>query len=400
MPAAGAARFPEASFRELVDRHRFSEPVLVTRPTMPPLAEYQELLEQIWESRWLTNRGQFHRELERRLAEYLGVENLSLFCNGTIALLLALQNLRINSGEVITTPFTFPATPHVLYWNGIRPVFCDIDPATLNLDPDRVEQLISPDTKAILAVHVYGTPCDVERLQEIADRHGLYLIYDAAHAFGVSYQGRSLAQFGDVSMLSFHATKLFSTFEGGALILKTEAQKRRVDSLCNFGITGEETVIGPGINGKMSELQAAYGLLQLDMVDREIENRRILSRHYRDGLAEIPGLCVLQELPGVQRNWAYFPILVDARAFGLSRDNLHGVLKEFNIITRKYFFPLCSTYSCYSSFTSARPENLSVAHDVADRILCLPIYGSLSPGDVRAICNVLAELHALLAASA
>ncbi len=363
---------------------------------MPPLAKYHELLEEIWESRWLTNRGQFHRQLEQRMAEYLGVENLSLFCNGTLALLLALQNLRINSGEVITTPFTFPATPHVLYWNGIRPVFCDIDPETFNLDPARVEQLISPDTKAILAVHVYGTPCDVESLQEIAVRQGLYLIYDAAHAFGTEYQGRSLVQHGDVSMLSFHATKLFSTFEGGALILKTEAQKRRVDFLNNFGISGQETVIGPGINGKMNELQAAYGLLQLDMVDREIENRTTLTQHYREELRGVPGIRLLQELPEVKRNWAYFPILIDAESYGMSRDDLHRVLKAFNILTRKYFFPLCSTYSCYSSFASSRPDNLPIAHGVADRILCLPIYGDLSTEDVRAISHVVARLHALL----
>ncbi len=395
-PAAESARLPEAPFRDLLDRYRFSEPILVTRPTMPPLAKYQELLEEIWESRWLTNLGTFHRQLEQRLAEYLGVESMSLFCNGTIALLLALQNLRINGGEVITTPFTFPATPHVLYWNGIRPVFCDIDEETFNLDPARVEQLISPDTKAILGVHVYGTPCDVESLQNLADRHGLYLIYDAAHAFGVTYKGRSLARFGDASMLSFHATKLFSTFEGGALILRTEAQKRRADFLRNFGIVDQETVIGPGINGKMNELQAAYGLLQLDMVDQEIENRRILSQHYQEGLGKIPGLRMLQEIPDVKRNWAYFPILVDADAYGMSRDALHRVLKDFNILTRKYFFPLCSTYSCYSSFASSRPDNLPIAHDVADRILCLPIYGNLTAEDVRAISHVVAGLHALL----
>ncbi len=394
-PAAAGTPLPEARLSDLVDRYRFSEPILVTRPTMPPLAKYQESLEEIWDSRWLTNMGTFHKKLEARLAEYLGVECLSLFCNGTIALLLALQNLRINSGEVITTPFTFPATPHVLYWNGIRPVFCDIDPETFNLDPGRVEQLIGPDTKAILAVHVYGTPCDVERLQALADLHGLYLIYDAAHAFGVTYQGRALAAFGDASMLSFHATKLFSTFEGGALIFETEAQKKRADYLRNFGITALETVIGPGINGKMNELQAAFGLLQLDRVDREIENRRALAHQYQARLEKVPGLRFLQEIPGVKRNWAYFPVLVDAGAYGMSRDDLHRALKAFNVITRKYFFPLCSTYPCYSSFSSARPSKLPVAHNVADRILCLPIYGTLSAGDTETICQVLAELHGL-----
>lgn len=389
-----AALTNESRFEALLERYRFSEPIYVTRPTMPRLEDFQEPLERIWETRRLTNGGPFHQQLEARLAEYLGVEHLSLFCNGTIALLVALQLLRINSGEVITTPFTFPATTHVLYWNRVRPVFCDIEPHSFNLDPDRIEGLISPDTKAILAVHVYGTPCNVEAIQSLADRHGLHVIYDAAHAFGVRLDGRPLADYGDVSTLSFHATKLFSTFEGGALILKSEVQKRRTDFLKNFGIADEETVIGPGINGKMNELQAAYGLLQLEMIDREIADREALAGAYTRGLAGVPGLRLLEAAAGVEPNHAYFPVLVDADAFGLSRDELHRVLKQFNVVTRKYFFPLCSTYSCYSALSSARPENLPVAHDVAERILCLPIYGSLGRDKVESLCALLAALHA------
>ncbi len=377
-----------------LDRYRFEEPIYVTRPTMPELDEFQESLRRIWESQQLTNAGDFHRELEERLAEYLGVEHLSLFCNGTIALLVALQLLRINSGEVITTPFTFPATPHVLYWNRIRPVFCDVEPRTFNLDPARVEELISPDTKAILAVHVYGNPCDVDALRAIADRHGLHVIYDAAHAFGTRFRGRSLAGYGDVSMLSFHATKLFSTLEGGALVAKTAAQKQRTDFLKNFGIAGEETVIGPGINGKMNEVQAAFGLLQLRLTEREIADRAEIARIYRTRLEAIPGIDCIPTTAEVEENHAYFPMLVDEAVYGMSRDQLHTTLKEFNVVTRKYFFPLCSTYSCYSASASARPENLPVAHRVASRILCLPIFGGLSTEAAETICELLAGLHA------
>src|ERR1022692_1023493 len=281
---------------QIVNEYRLSEPVYVTRPTMPALEEYTDYLRGIWERRWLTNDGVLHQELERRLCNYLGVEHLSLFCNGTIALLVALNALRINSGEVITTPFTFPATAHVLYWNGIRPVFCDIDEATFNLDPNSIERLIGPDTKAILAVHVYGTPCDVDAIQAIADRHGLRVIYDAAHGFGVKYRGRSILEYGDLSMLSFHATKLFTTIEGGALISRTAAQQHRINFLKNFGIAGEEEVIGPGINGKMDEFQAAFGLLHLRMVEEEMTRRQAVATIYRERLTRVPGLKLLREL--------------------------------------------------------------------------------------------------------
>ena len=377
-----------SSIDRIVSEYRLSEPVYVTRPTMPALDEYTDYLRGIWERRWLTNEGMLHQELERRLCEYLGVEHLSLFCNGTIALLVALNALRINSGEVITTSFTFPATAHVLYWNGIRPVFCDIDEATYNLDPNRIERLIGPDTKAILAVHVYGTPCDVDAIQAIADRHGLRVIYDAAHAFGVRYRGRSLLEYGDLSMLSFHATKLFTTIEGGALISRTAAQQHRINSLKNFGIAGEEEVIGPGINGKMDEFQAAFGLLHLRMVDDEIAHRKAIVGIYHERLADVAGMKLLRELADTEPNYAYFPVLVDAGEYGMSRDELSRVLRSCNIISRKYFYPLVSRASCYAALPSADPARLPVSERVASQVLCLPIYGTLESRTVHRICDV------------
>jgi dTDP-4-amino-4,6-dideoxygalactose transaminase len=378
-----------SSIDQIVAEYRLPEPVFVTRPTMPALDEYTEYLRGIWDRRWLTNEGMLHQELERKLCDYLGVEHLSLFCNGTIALLVALQALRINSGDVITTPFTFPATAHVLYWNGIRPVFCDIDENTFNLDPTRIERLIGPDTKAILAVHVYGTPCDVEAIQAIADRHGLHVIYDAAHAFGVKYRGRSILEYGDLSMLSFHATKLFTTIEGGALISRNVAQQRRINSLKNFGIAGEEEVIGPGINGKMDEFQAAFGLLHLRQVTREIAHRAALTAIYRERLGGISGLKLLHDMEGVEPNYGYFAVQVDAREYGISRDDLFRVLRNCNIISRKYFYPLVSRASCYAALPSAEPGRLPVAERVASQVLCLPIYGTLGAETAHHICDVI-----------
>ncbi len=388
------ARNPEAAPvpENLLAEYRFAEPIYVTSPSLVPLDEYTKLLEKIWEGRRLANNGPFHRELERRLGERLDAEHLSLFCNGTIALLVALQALRIDGGEVITTPFTFPATAHVLYWNNVRPVFCDIDPVSFNMDPDRIEELIGPETKAILPVHVYGTPCDVDRIQAIAERHGLAVVYDAAHAFGVRYRGKSLVTHGDLSVLSFHATKLFTTAEGGALIAKSGAQKQRIDFLKNFGIADEETVIGPGINGKMNELQAAYGLLQLDTVDEEIANRRKVAETYREELAELAGIQMTSDVPDVEHNYAYFPILVDADLYGRTRNELYDCLKAFNVHARKYFYPLCSSYPTYASLPSARPANLPVAGRVADQVLCLPIFGSLGTDAVRTVSAIVREL--------
>jgi dTDP-4-amino-4,6-dideoxygalactose transaminase len=360
---------------------------------MPSREAYQRKLERLWETGWLTNDGAFHQELGSSLAKYLGVEHLSLCCNGTVALLIALHAFRITSGEVITTPFTFPATTHALYWNRVRPVFCDVDEKTFNLDARRIEALIGPDTRAILPVHVFGHPCDVEAIQSVADKHGLQVIYDAAHVMGVRLRDTSLLEWGNCSILSFHATKLFSTIEGGAIVSKTRVQRERIDYLKNFGIQDEETVIGPGINGKMNEFQAAFGLLQLDMIDEEIARRRRLTEVYREGLRSVPGLRLQEDMPGVEHNYAYFPVLVDPDRFGTTRDRLHAALEQFNVRSRKYFYPLCSHYSCYASLPSAQPGQLPVAERVAERILCLPLYGTLGEDAVRQICAILRALH-------
>ncbi len=378
---------------ELVNSYKLVEPVYVTQPTMPDLALYNRYMEQIWETRWLTNDGQFHKQFEERLKQYLGVEHLNLLVNGTIALVIALQSLRINGGEVITTPFTFPATPHVLYWNNVRPVFCDIDKDTLNIDPSEIEKHITPDTKAILAVHVYGNPCDVEAIDAIAQRHSLHVIYDAAHAFGVKINGRSILEYGDISALSFHATKLFSSIEGGALISNSEKQQERIRYLRNFGIADEETVIGPGINGKMNEFQASFGLLNLDIVDKEIEDRQMITKMYRRQLDNIDGIHFLNDIPNTKHNYAYFPVFVDEDAYGIGRDELYAILKKCNINTRKYFYPLCSSYSCYSTLPSATESNLPVAHSASKQVLCLPLYGRLNTDVVENICQIIKKLH-------
>lgn len=376
----------------IVGQFRLDEPVYVTRPNMPSLEKYNICLENIWNSAWLTNNGPYHREFEAKLATFLGVEHLNLFVNGTIALLVALQALRINSGEVITTPFTFPASTHVLHWNRIQPVFCDIDPKTYNIDPNQIEKHITPDTKAILGVHVYGNPCDVEAIQKIADRHGLYIIYDAAHAFGVKIGDRSILEYGDISALSFHATKLFTSIEGGALISKTKAQAERIYFLKNFGIADEETVIGPGINGKMNEFQAAFGLLGLDIVEREIQNREKLTLLYRERLTDVPGIVCMDDMPNVTHNYSYLPIRVEPELFGCSRDGLYSLLRECNILSRKYFYPLCSNYSCYASHPSASPQHLPVANQAAQQILCLPLYGDLEKDSVKTICQLIRHI--------
>jgi dTDP-4-amino-4,6-dideoxygalactose transaminase len=381
----------------LVKERRLPDPVMVTRPSMPPLADYTRLLAGIWERRWLTNDGELHRQLEKDVAEHLGVEHLSLFNNGATALLVMLQALRINTGEVITTPFTFPATAHILHWNRVKPVFCDIEEKTFNIDPARIESLIGPDTRAILGVHVYGNPCDVEAIQTIADRHGLYVLYDAAHAFDVRRKGRSILDHGHMSMLSFHATKVFSTIEGGALVSRSKVERERINSLENFGIANEETIIGPGINGKMNEFQAAFGLLQLATIRDEISKRRALALSYRRHLAGIPGLRFLDDLPGVEHNYGYFPIIIDAERYGLERDELYVVLKQFNVNTRKYFYPLVSHAPCYSALPSAAPAHLPVAERIARQVLCLPIYGGLEPAVPEVIASVLRELHASVA---
>ena len=383
---------PQRSFQQLLRRHRFAEPVYVTRPTLPSLEAYRARLEPVWESAWLTNDGGLHDELRASLARYLGTEHLSLCCNGTVSLLLALQAAGIDGGEVVTTPFTFPATPHALHWNGVRPVFADIDAERYTLDPDRIEAAITPDTRAILPVHVFGTPCDVDGIGRVADRHGLPVIYDAAHMMGVRLRGESILGWGDFSVLSFHATKLFSTAEGGAVVSRSDSDCRRVDFLKNFGIADEQTVIGPGINGKLNELQAAFGLLQLEGIDAEIERRGRLSQIYRERLESLPGLELQPVVADVEPNHAYFTVLVDAERYGMKRDELWSALKEFNVVTRRYFAPLCSHYPFYASLPSADPGNLPIAERVAEQVLCLPLYGTLESDAVEAICHILREL--------
>jgi len=363
-----------------------SKLIPVTQPLLPPLEEFVPYLEQIWESRWLTNAGPFHEKLEKDLAEYLGVEYLSLFSNGTLALLTALQALRI-TGEVITTPYSFVATAHSLLWNGLKPVFVDIAPGTFNLDPDRIEEAITPATTAIMPVHCYGTPCDVDRIQQIADRYGLKVIYDAAHAFGVRHQGQSLLRHGDLSVLSFHATKVFNTFEGGAIICPDAKTKKRIDYLKNFGFADEVTVVAPGINGKMSEINAAFGLLQLNYIDGALARRKQIDSMYREALSAIPGIEMLWT-PGEGHNFSYFPVLV-GDDFPISRDALYERFRERDILVRRYFYPLISTFPMYRNLSSANPEGLKVATDISSRILCLPIFDALTPEQFDSIINVL-----------
>lgn len=381
------------SLDALVRRYRFEHPLYITRPTLPPLEDYARRLEPAWESAWLTNDGVLQQQLRSALCDYLGVEHLSLACNGTVGLLLALQAARVEDGEVITTPFTFPATPHALHWSRLRPVFCDIEEGSHGLDPECIEALIGPETRAILPVHVFGYPCDVEAIDGIARRHGLPVIYDAAHMMGVRLGGESILRWGDHSVLSFHATKLYSTAEGGAIVSRRDADRVRVDLLKNFGIADEETVIGPGINGKMSELQAALGLLQLEHLDAEIEARAALTRIYRERLRDVPGIQFREDLPGVRHNHGYFTVRVDPEAYGSTRDELWSALKLFNVVTRRYFSPLCSRYPAYAALASARPERLPVAERAAERNLCLPLYGTLPPDAVEIVCAIISELR-------
>jgi dTDP-4-amino-4,6-dideoxygalactose transaminase len=366
-------------------------PIYITQPDLPPLQEFQSYLEKIWINKVLTNGGPFHQELESALCEYLGVKYISLFINGTLALVTALRALDI-TGEVITTPYSFVATAHSVLWNGIRPVFVDIDPETLNLDPSKIEAAITPNTTAILPVHCYGRPCDTAAIGQIAAERGLKVIYDAAHAFGVKQEGRgSILLDGDLSVLSFHATKVFNTVEGGAIVCGSAEMKKHIDHLKNFGITDEVTVSELGINGKMSEINAAFGLLQLRYVDTAIARRGEIDRQYRSLLANIPGIrCVDTSGPKVTPNYSYFPIFVDP-TYSLSRDQLYEKLKSNNIFTRRYFYPLISEYSMYRGLPSADSENLPVATETASKILCLPLYPNLSDRDVSTIVELIAE---------
>lgn len=362
--------------------------VTVTSPLLPPLEEFIPYLEDIWDRKWLTNNGYYHKELEAALCKYLKVPYISLFTNGTLPLMCALQALRI-TGEVITTPYSFVATTHSLWWNGIKPVFVDIDINTGNIDPDKIEAAITPRTTAIMPVHVYGKPCDTKRIQEIADKYGLKVIYDAAHAFAVEVNGESVLNAGDMSTLSFHATKVYNTVEGGALICHDEKTKQRIDYLKNFGFAGETTVVAPGINGKMDEIRSAYGLLNLKYVDSAIETRRRVAEKYREGLRGVPGISYMEDMPGVRHNYSYFPIFVDAEKYGMTRDELYFRMKEQNILGRRYFYPLISEFSTYRGLESAKPELLPNAHKMADSVICLPMHHAISESTINQIVQLI-----------
>lgn len=387
--------------------------ITVTSPLLPNLDEFNELLKQIWDSKWITNNGSFHKKLEAELKKYLGVPELSLFTNGTLPLLTALQALRV-TGEVITTPYSFVATTHSIWWNGCKPVFVDIDPRTGNIDPEKIEAAITPKTTAIMPVHCYGKPCDVRRIKEIADTYGLKVIYDAAHAFGLEIpkneddykrafdetrnalepcvpvkreeqkvETESILNWGDMSTLSFHATKVYNTIEGGAMVMPNEETKKRIDFLKNFGFADETTVVGPGINSKMDEMRSAYGLLNLRQVDAAIAARQQVAIKYREALRDVEGITFFNDMPGVKHNYSYFPIFIDEKVFGMSRDALYAKMKEANVLGRRYFYPLISEFSTYRGLESANPANLPNAHKMADSVLCLPMHHMLTDSDIE-----------------
>ena len=360
--------------------------ITVTSPLLPNIDEFNEMLKDIWERKWITNNGHYHKLLEQALAEYLKVPYVSLFTNGTLPLITALQALRI-TGEVITTPYSFVATTHALWWNGIKPVFVDIDWKTGCLDPNKIEAAITPKTTAIMPVHVYGKPCDMQAIQDIADKYGLKVIYDAAHAFGVEVNGESVLNAGDMSTLSFHATKVYNTIEGGAMVMHDEKTKKRIDYLKNFGFAGETEVVAPGINSKMDEMRSAYGLLNLKQVDWAIEQRRQIAIKYREALKDVEGIEYWDDLPGVKHNYSYFPIFVHSKSYGMTRDELYFKMKEQGILGRRYFYPLISNFSTYRSLPSAAADNLPVATEMAREVICLPMHHALTDNDIERILN-------------
>ena len=364
------------------------KPIYVTSPLLPSLEDFTFLLKEIWESKMLTNNGNFHQKLEEELAKYLKVPYLSLFTNGTLPLITALQAMRI-TGEVITTPFSFVATTHSLWWNGIKPVFVDIEPETCNLDPSKIEAAITPRTTAIMPVHVYGKPCKTKEIQEIANKYGLKVIYDAAHAFGVEINGESILNFGDMATLSFHATKVYNTLEGGALVVHDEQTKKRIDYLKNFGFASETEVVAPGINSKVDEVRAAYGLLNLKQVDHAINSRRKVAIRYRDELQGVKGITFFNDIPGVRHNYSYFPIFINAEEYGMTRDELYFKMKEYNVFGRRYFYPLISTFSTYRGLDSANPDNLTVATQMSNNVICLPMHHALSENEVEYILQII-----------
>ena len=361
--------------------------ITVTSPLLPDLDEFHELLKDIWEKRWVTNNGEYHQRLEQALAEYLKVPYISLFTNGTLPLLTALQALRI-TGEVITTPYSFVATTHSIWWNGCRPVFVDIEEETCGIDPEKIEAAITPRTTAIMPVHCYGKPVKMKRIQEIADKYGLRVIYDAAHAFGVEVNGESVLNAGDMSTLSFHATKVYNTLEGGALVMHDEQTKKRIDYLKNFGFVGETEVVAPGINSKVDEVRAAYGLLNLKQVDQAIAARQQVAVKYREALRNVPGIRFFDDMPGVRHNYSYFPIFINAEEYGMTRDEFYFKMKAANVFGRRYFYPLISTFSTYRGLPSAVPENLPVAKKIANEVICLPMHHALTDEDIERVLEL------------
>ena len=358
--------------------------ITVTSPLLPDLNEFQEMLKDIWERKWITNNGEYHKRLESALAEYLKVPYISLFTNGTLPLLTALQALRI-TGEVITTPYSFVATTHSIWWNGCKPVFVDIEESTCGIDPEKIEAAITPKTTAIMPVHCYGKPVNMDAIQAIADKYGLKVIYDAAHAFGVEVNGESVLNRGDMATLSFHATKVYNTLEGGALVVHDAQTKQRIDYLKNFGFAGETEVVAPGINSKVDEVRAAYGLLNLKLVDDAIEKRHQVAVKYREALRDVPGIRFFDDMPGVRHNYSYFPIFVDAEKYGMTRDELYFKMKEQGILGRRYFYPLISSFSTYRSLPSAAKENLPIATKIAEQVICLPMHHGISDQDIKAV---------------
>ena len=362
--------------------------ITVTQPFLPPLNKFIPYLKDIWKRKWLTNNGFYHQELEKALCEYLNISYISVFSNGTLPLMVALEALDIK-GEVITTPYSFVATTHSLWWNGIKPVFVDVEEKTCNLNPDKIENAITSKTTAIMPVHVYGTPCNTEAIKKIANKHGLRIIYDAAHAFGVEENGKSILSFGDITTLSFHATKTYNTAEGGALVCNDAQTKQKIDQLKNFGFASETDVIMPGINGKMDEIRAALGLLNLKYIDNTIAKRQKISQYYRNELKDVSGIKIMDEYPNIKSNYSYFPIFIRKNEYGMSRDELYEKLKQNNIFGRRYFYPLISAFSPYCDLDSSAPQNLPIAHKLADSVLCLPIYADLDLKDVNRICEII-----------
>ena len=366
-----------------------TKPITVTSPLLPDLDEFIPYLKQIWDSKWITNNGDFHQQLEKALCEYLGVDYISVFTNGTLPLITAFQALNMRKGEVITTPYSFVATTHAIWWNGLTPVFVDVDPITGNIDPNKIEAAITENTVAIMPVHVYGNPCDTAKIDALAKTYKLKVIYDAAHAFGVKVDGKSILQHGDMSTLSFHATKVFNTIEGGALICHSAEMKQQIDYLKNFGFEDEVTVMAPGINSKMDEIRAAYGLLNLRQVDRAIAHRKQVAQNYREGLKNIKGITCMHEIEGVSHNYSYFPIFVNEREYGMSRDALYEKMKAANVLGRRYFYPLISTFSPYSSLPSSNIANLPIANNLANAVICLPMHAALTDEEVDRVLSLI-----------